>query len=125
MHKKDKPLKKEEKNKTEAVSQKIEEPKKKSKKLEPQIEPEEPQRRGISQAAAKNARNMLKEPKLGSKLRQGDPVAKSIYDDFVPGVKIKKSIVNKKNSQNDGNQSEETSQNTENEILMKNSAKKK
>ena len=60
---------------------------------------------------------MLKEPNLGSKLRQGDPVAKSVYDDFVPGVKVKKSAVNKKNSQNEGNgsQTEETSKNTGNE----------
>merc|ERR1712228_723405 len=32
-----------------------------------------------SRAAAKTARN-LKEPNLGSKLRQGDPISKSIYD---------------------------------------------
>merc|ERR1739838_49206 len=96
----DKPVKK---SKKENVSQKVEEPRKISEKPEPEVKPEEPRRRGGSRAAAQNARNLLKEPSLGSKLRQGDPVAKSVYDDFVPGVKVKKSVVNKKNSQNDGN----------------------
>ena len=104
-------------SKKENSSQKVDESKKTSDKPEPKIEPEEPRRRGGSRAAAQNARNMLKEPNLGSKLRQGDPVAKSVYDDFVPGVKVKKSAVNKKNSQNEGNgsQTEETSKNTGNE----------
>jgi len=58
---------------------------------EPEVEPEpeEPRRRGGSRAAAQAARNSLKEPTLGSKLRQGDPVGNSVYNDFVPGTKRK------------------------------------
>ena len=50
---------------------------------------EEPRRRGGSRAAAKAARGALKEPTLGSKLRQGDPSSNSVYDNFVPGTKRK------------------------------------
>jgi len=56
---------------------------------EVQSESEEPRRRGGSRAAAQAARNSLKEPTLGSKLRQGDPVGNSVYNDFVPGTKRK------------------------------------
>ena len=56
---------------------------------EVQAESEEPRRRGGSRAAAQAARNSLKEPTLGSKLRQGDPVGNSVYNDFVPGTKRK------------------------------------
>ena len=45
-------------------------------------------RRG-SRAAAKAARSALKEQPMNTKLRQGDPNSKSVYDDFVPGTKRK------------------------------------
>ena len=56
---------------------------------EVQRESEEPRRRGGSRAAAQAARSSLKEPTLGSKLRQGDPVSNSVYNDFVPNTKRK------------------------------------
>merc|ERR1712172_162561 len=61
---------------------------------EPEVEaapePEvEPRRRGGARAAATAARSSLKEPTLGSKLRQGDRASNSVYDDFVPGTKRK------------------------------------
>ena len=40
-------------------------------------------RRGAAQAA----RSSLKEQPINTKLRQGDPASKSVYDDFVPGSK--------------------------------------
>jgi len=59
---------------------------------EVEVEPEpevEPRRRGGARAAATAARSSLKEPTLGSKLRQGDRASNSVYDDFVPGTKRK------------------------------------
>ena len=61
-------------------------------------EPEEPRRRGGSRAAAKAARSSLKEPAMNTKLRQGDPVSKSVYDDFVPGTKRKSDRKSSKSS---------------------------
>ena len=58
--------------------------------VEAEPEPEvEPRRRGGARAAATAARSSLKEPTLGSKLRQGDRASNSVYDDFVPGTKRK------------------------------------
>jgi len=48
--------------------------------------------------AAQTAVSSLREPALGSKLRQGDPNTESVYSDYVPKVKVKKDRSSKRGS---------------------------